>query len=89
MVRTRAASFRMETRTVLVCAAVVALALLLAAIALATGDFAVPLPEVLRALSGAGDPMTQTVVVQWRLPRVLMALVLGAALGMSGAFSSR
>lgn len=87
MVRTPggAASFRMETRIVLVCFAVLLLSLLLAAVALATGDFAVPLPQVLRALTGGGDPMTQTVVAQWRLPRVLMALVLGAALGMSGA----
>ncbi|MHA7269556.1 iron-enterobactin ABC transporter permease [Arthrobacter sp. HLT1-20] len=79
-----AASFRFETRTVLVCIAVVVLALILSAVALATGDFAVPLPEVLHALTGGGDPMAQTVVTQWRLPRVLMALFLGAALGMSG-----
>jgi iron complex transport system permease protein len=29
------------------------------------------------------------VVTEWRLPRVLMALLIGAALGVSGAIFSR
>ena len=31
----------------------------------------------------------QLIVVEWRLPRVLMALLIGAALGVSGAIFSR
>lgn len=37
------------------------------------------------ALTGSADPKAELVVVQWRLPRVLAALLFGAALGASGA----
>ncbi|SEE40025.1 iron complex transport system permease protein [Arthrobacter alpinus] len=87
VMRSKAGSFsaRMQTRTFTVCAVVTLAAFFLAIVALATGDFAVPLTEAVRALTGNADAMTTTVVTQWRLPRVLMALVLGASLGMSGA----
>lgn len=87
VIRTRAGriSARLQTRTLMVCTAATLVAVIVAAIALATGDFAVPFGEVIRALTGGSDTMTTTVVTQWRLPRVLMALVFGAALGMSGA----
>ncbi|WP_326682436.1 FecCD family ABC transporter permease [Streptomyces sp. NBC_01237] len=52
---------------------------------LAAGDISVPVPDVLHALAGRGDPLTSTVVLTWRLPRALLALALGAALGLSGA----
>jgi amino acid adenylation domain-containing protein/non-ribosomal peptide synthase protein (TIGR01720 family) len=56
-----------------------------AALALRSGSLALNTPDVIMALSGDASPQVATVVLQWRLPRVLMALVLGAALGMSGA----
>lgn len=65
-----------------------ALALLcvaLAAWALASGSLALNLGQVLDALRGQGAPGTQLIVLQWRLPRVVAALVLGAALAVSGA----
>jgi len=37
------------------------------------------------ALRGHGEDMVRMIVVEWRLPRVLLAILLGAALGMSGA----
>lgn len=41
--------------------------------------------EVVRALAGEGDRVTRTIVVDFRLPRVLLALVLGGGLGVAGA----
>lgn len=39
----------------------------------------------LDALLGQGDDMVRMIVVEWRLQRVLLAILSGAALGMSGA----
>jgi iron complex transport system permease protein len=53
---------------------------------LATGPALLPIPAVLRSLVGTGaDPMTDAIVRTIRLPVALMAVVVGAALGMSGA----
>jgi iron complex transport system permease protein len=78
-------SVRVSTRAVVVTAVVVLLALAVAVLALGMGDYVVPVGDVLRALVGAVDGPARTVVVDWRLPRVLLALLLGAALGVSGA----
>ncbi|WP_428829338.1 FecCD family ABC transporter permease [Paraoerskovia marina] len=57
---------------------------LLALVAMGLGDYPLGPVEVLRAL--VSDQGFDTVVVtEWRLPRVLAALVFGAALGVSGA----
>ena len=63
-------------------------ALLLASFAadLATGPATLPIPAVLRSLAGLGsDPMLDAIVRNLRLPVALMAVVVGAALGLSGA----
>ena len=52
---------------------------------LTLGDYPVSLPEVLRALTGSGDPGTVTVVQDLRLPRALTGLLVGIAFGVSGA----
>ena len=53
---------------------------------LATGPAMLPIPAVLRSLAGlAGDAMTDAIVRTLRLPIALMAAVVGAALGISGA----
>ena len=54
-------------------------------LALGTGEFTLTPAEVLRALSGEGTRAARLVVVEWRMPRVLLALVIGAALGLAGA----
>jgi iron complex transport system permease protein len=41
--------------------------------------------QVINALTGSAPRAMQLVVIEWRLPRVLMALLIGAALGVSGA----
>ncbi|MET1154284.1 iron-enterobactin ABC transporter permease [Arthrobacter sp.] len=82
--RSRSLSVRLDVRSILVCVPLVMGALFVAVVSLATGDFEVTLPQVLQAFTGDAPGLAQTVVMEWRLPRVLSALVFGAALGMSG-----
>ncbi|CAM3135856.1 FecCD family ABC transporter permease [Skermania piniformis] len=76
---------RIGLRPVAVGAVLVIAALAVSILALSTGDYLVPPQEVIQALLGRGPRVTNTVVVQWRLPRVVLGLVVGAALGMAGA----
>jgi iron complex transport system permease protein len=68
-----------------VCLVLLVVALAIGVVALTTGDYPLTVAQVLQALVGGTDGPVQMVVVEWRLPRALMALVLGAALGASGA----
>lgn len=52
--------------------------------ALGTGSLPLSVTEVIAALRGVAPDAVQTVVIHWRLPRVAVALILGAALGASG-----
>jgi iron complex transport system permease protein len=82
-----AAGWRAENarRTALIAAAGVALAASFAA-DLATGPAMLPIPAVLRSLAARGtDPVLDAIVRDLRLPIALMAAVVGAALGVSGA----
>ncbi|MCA2012093.1 iron chelate uptake ABC transporter family permease subunit [Cereibacter sphaeroides] len=56
-----------------------------ALLALAQGDYPVSLPELLGALAGRSEGPVHLVVIDWRLPRVGLALTAGAALGLAGA----
>jgi iron complex transport system permease protein len=78
-------SYRLDVQSWVVIGALLAFAGLLVVLSLASGDFAVSFADVLRALLGQADGRIHMVVVEWRLPRVLLALLLGAALGMAGA----
>ena len=53
--------------------------------ALMVGTLSVSIQEVFLALIGQATGMTRTVVLEWRLPRVLSAIIFGAALAISGA----
>lgn len=64
----------------------VALAALAAAVAgVMVGDFGISLADIASALTGRASGITRTVVLEWRLPRVVTALAVGAALGFAGA----
>ncbi|MEJ5913203.1 FecCD family ABC transporter permease [Pseudokineococcus sp. 1T1Z-3] len=75
---------RVPVRTLLVTATLGGLTLALAVVGLGVGDVDLPPVQVLSALLGGGEDLTRLVVVEWRLPRVLAAVVFGAALGVSG-----
>ncbi len=63
---------------------VVALAVACAA-GLAIGPVHIGLADVARALLGVGDPQAVAIVRDLRLSRVVLAMITGAGLGMSGA----
>ena len=75
---------RPRSRRAVATASLAVVAVVVAVVALGLGDYPLSPPEVLRALL-VGDGFASTIVLQWRLPRVLAALVFGAALGASGA----
>lgn len=66
-------------------AAFALLALAVGVWALTIGSAGIGLSEVVTALTGGADTGTTRIVVEWRLPRVVFALVAGAALAISGA----
>lgn len=78
-------SLRVHRRGLLVGCALIVLIMLVAIASLTSGSYQIPIPEALRALRGEGEDIVRMIVVEWRLPRVLLAVLLGAALGMSGA----
>ncbi|MFF5262836.1 FecCD family ABC transporter permease [Actinomadura viridis] len=83
--RSRALSVRWEPRTVAVCAVLGAVACGAAVFVVGTGDFAIPAADVVRVLAGQGDQATDFIVTTLRLPRAVVGLLAGLALGLSGA----
>ena len=85
VVRSGPVSFRAGRRPLAVTAVLSALAFAALVAGVALGEFAVPPLDVLASLAGAGDPAVDFIVLDLRLPRVLTALLAGAALAMAGA----
>lgn len=65
--------------------ALLATCVIVAVVALGTGDYPISPTGVVRSLVGQGNPATEYIVLDLRLPRVLTALAVGAAFGASGA----
>lgn len=57
----------------------------LAVCSLLIGSVSIPAADVLHGLLGNGDPRVVMVVRELRLPRALLGLIVGAALGLAGA----
>lgn len=76
---------RVHRRPLVVGLLVAAACAALAVIALGTGDYPLTPAQVLTAALDPGAGFERTIVLEWRLPRVLAALAFGAALGASGA----
>src|SRR5687768_16813019 len=72
-------------RSFVVSAVLVAAIVVLGVVALGIGAIYVAPLDVVRTLLGNGSRITNYAVLDLRLPRVLIAVVVGAALGMSGA----
>ncbi len=79
---TRASSTTTRSWIALTCLAVVTL--LTVALLLGHGTVSLGAGEVLLALMGEGDPVHRHIVADLRLPRLLTALIAGAALGVGG-----
>lgn len=65
----------------------VALVVLVSAVNVGRGDFPMSLAEVLATLLGGGDAAQRFIVLELRLPRTLTGVLVGAALGLSGAIT--
>ena len=76
---------RFDLRTLIVCLCLFAAAVAIGLLGLASGEYPVPLGSVLGALIGHESGRVHMVVIEWRLPRTALALILGCALGVSGA----
>jgi iron complex transport system permease protein len=85
VVRRASFSVRLDVRAAVVTGVLLLLTLVIGTLSLTSGDFPVPVADVLRSLTGRGDTGTDFIVLTLRLPRVLAALLVGAALGVSGA----
>ncbi|WEK59606.1 MAG: iron chelate uptake ABC transporter family permease subunit [Candidatus Microbacterium colombiense] len=77
--------WRIELRTLVVRLVLVMLVLALAAAALTIGTYQLDISQVVAALTGGGEDNVRKLVLEWRLPRVLFAVLGGLALGVSGA----
>lgn len=72
-------------RTVLVPLAAAVALFAAVVVSTARGDFAIPLPDVVRVLFGGGGDADRLVVLDFRLPRAATGAFVGAALGLAGA----
>ncbi|MFJ2823807.1 FecCD family ABC transporter permease [Streptomyces toxytricini] len=78
-------SLRAEPRALLTGLLLAAAAAALAVVLIGTGDFEIAPADVVQTLLGNGTPAQDFIVNDLRLPRVLVALLVGASLGMAGA----
>lgn len=82
----RFGSLLLHRRTLAVVAGLSVVALLVAALTVVTGAYHLTPVEALRTLVlGTGSDLDRFIVLDQRLPRVLAALLVGAALGAAGA----
>lgn len=75
----------LRTRSLITAAAFVLAIAILTIAALGLGTYPLAPDAVLSALLGGGEALDRTVVFEWRLPRALAAIVLGAFLAIAGA----
>ncbi|MEU7891880.1 iron chelate uptake ABC transporter family permease subunit [Nonomuraea sp. NPDC049152] len=76
---------RPALRPFLVSLALLVAAVVLALVAVSTGEFTVPVGDIVSALFGEGSPVAELIVSELRAPRVVTGLAVGAAFGLSGA----
>jgi iron complex transport system permease protein len=78
-------SVRVDVAWLVVGAGILLMAGIVAIASLMSGTYPIPAIQVVRTLLGTEDDTLRMIVVEWRLPRVALAFLLGACLGMSGA----
>ncbi|GGS63701.1 ABC transporter permease [Planobispora rosea] len=78
-------SVRLSPRGIAVAAAMIVVGVAVSLVALSTGEFTVPIPDIVTSVFGQGTPAAELIVGRLRAPRVVTGLVVGAAFGLSGA----
>ncbi|MFC9944696.1 FecCD family ABC transporter permease [Streptomyces pratensis] len=76
---------RGRRRSVLVAAGLLVAVVAMFAVSLSVGDMVMPLGKVVETLLGGGDGGSRFVVLELRLPRALLAVLVGVGFGLSGA----
>ncbi|MUT67266.1 iron ABC transporter permease [Paenibacillus sp. NEAU-GSW1] len=83
-IRTRKLSFLVEKKTVAAATALLVLCTVAAVLSTGIGSkFVAPL-DVVKSIFGYGNPMHDVIVLKLRLPRIIIALLVGAALASAG-----
>lgn len=59
--------------------------LLVAVLSLGLGPVSIPIGRIMAVMGGHGDPIDRAILVDLRLPRMLIGLMVGAMLGLAGA----
>jgi iron complex transport system permease protein len=72
---------------VLVTVVLAASTFLVFCVSISVGDFTIELPAVVSTLFGRGERVDEFVIMDLRMPRALVGLIVGAALGISGALT--
>lgn len=85
VVQVRGTSLVLAPRSLVVAVLVLSAILALATLSLMSGDYPLTPGQVWGALLGEREGLAPVVVLEWRLPRVLAAVLLGGALALSGA----
>ncbi|MZD08669.1 iron chelate uptake ABC transporter family permease subunit, partial [Streptomyces sp. SID5785] len=78
-------SLRFDPRTALVCLALAVCGAVVVVLSVGTGTYALSPVEVLRTFAGNGPPGAEFIVLDLRLPRALVAVLVGFGSGMAGA----
>ncbi|MFD1046742.1 iron chelate uptake ABC transporter family permease subunit, partial [Kibdelosporangium lantanae] len=89
VLRNRGFSVRVDTRATVTCVVLLVVAVVIAFISLTTGDYQLTVREVWDTFLGQGPPGADFIVLTLRLPRLLTALLVGAAFAISGAVLQR
>lgn len=84
VVRRAGFSRSINVRTVITILGLIALCLLIALASLSIGKHVIPIADVLQVLTGDGVRRDSFIIDILRMPRLLMACMVGAALGVSG-----
>jgi iron complex transport system permease protein len=85
VVRIAGVAVRASRRAVIAVIALLVAAIVLAFVAVGFGKYHVAPADVLGVLVGTNTSFDRVVVLEWRVPRMVMALLVGAAFGLSGA----
>jgi iron-siderophore transport system permease protein len=80
-------SFVWRPWAVLATAVLAASTFLVLCLSIGTGDFTIALPQVVRTIFGQGERVDTFVIMDLRMPRALVGLIAGVALGISGALT--
>ncbi|MYW29241.1 iron chelate uptake ABC transporter family permease subunit, partial [Streptomyces sp. SID2119] len=85
VLRAGSLSLRAARRSVVVCALLGAALVALALWAFTLGSYPLSLGDLGAVMSGTAGNGVRTVVLEWRAPRIVAAVLFGAALAVGGA----